>query len=91
MNWSGEERRQHQPITREDLTEVVGLALERHVHSDSHQFVETLMGKEKRRQELWEGIKRHVFGWGAVAVIAFLAASVWNELLDALHLLFKGK
>ena len=46
MNWSGEERRQHQPITREDLTEVVGLALERHVHSDSHQFVETLMGKE---------------------------------------------
>lgn len=91
MSWSGEERRAYPSITKIDLEEVIATAMERHLSSDSHQFVQTLMIKEQRKQELWEAIKKHVFGWAAVAVIGFIAVSLWNETIDILTSLLKGK
>lgn len=82
MSWDGQERRIIPvALTKEDLTEVIDLAMERHVHSDSHLFVQTLMEKEKRRQELWEKAKAHVLGWGLVAVLGYFIVQGWEHFV----------
>ena len=89
MSWDGQDRRlTPQQMTKEDLKNVMDSAMERHIHSDAHTFVEVLMEKEKRKQELWEAIKKHVYGWTAVAVVGFVAASVWHEVMDSLTKFF---
>jgi len=82
MTWDGQDRRQVvEAITKEDLKEVIDLAMERHVHSDSHAFVQILMAKEQRRQELWEKAKAHVLGWGAVTIIVFTFTVAWEHIV----------
>ena len=57
-------------------------AFDRHMLEDSHAFVKTLIVKEQRRQELWENTRKHVIGWGAVAVIMYLLSLTWDSLLS---------
>ncbi len=82
--------RRRQALTKDDLKEVVVEALEIHMLCDQHQFIKTLIEKEKRKQELWEKTKAHVFGWGCVAAIVFLANAFWHELISSLPFL-KGE
>ena len=85
MSWDGQERRERpEAITKEDLREVIALAMERHVSSDSHLFVQTLMAKEQRKQELWEKAKAHVIGWGLVALVVFVFTSTWEHIVNLL-------
>ena len=98
-----DEERRRVVVTKEDLEEVVAVALlrhaessrvstsgivndaiDRHMSSDSHAFVRTMIDKERRRQELWENTRKHVVGWGAVAVIMYLLSSTWDGLLSHL-------
>src|SRR3990167_8639341 len=69
-------------LTKEDIKEILSETMQMHMQSDQHKFVEMLMAKEKRNQELWEKIKAHVLGWGAVAVIVFFCNMFWTELLS---------
>ena len=83
--WSGEERRSERPnITKDDLKEIVDFAMERHLHSDSHAFVQTLMEKERRKQELWDKAKAHVLGWGLVAVLGYFIVQGWEHIVAIL-------
>lgn len=66
-----QERRQNF-LTKADVKELLDDAIGHHMTSDAHQFVQTWMQKEKRKQELWEKAKAHVIGWGAVSLIVFL-------------------
>ncbi len=66
-----EERRQNF-LTKEDVKELLDSAVEKHMISDQHQFVQTWMQKEQRKQELWEKAKAHVAGWGMVTLVVFL-------------------
>ncbi len=85
MTWDGIDRREIPvAITKEDLKEVVDLAMERHVHSDSHAFVQALMTKEQRKQELWEKAKAHVLGWGLVSLIVFVFTMTWEHVVNLL-------
>ena len=85
MSWDGQERREVPiALTKQDLTEVVDLAMERHVHSDSHIFVLSLIEKERRKQELWEKAKAHVIGWGLVAIVVFVFTSAWEHIVNLL-------
>ena len=85
MTWDGQERREVPiALTKQDLTEVVDLAMERHVHSDSHIFVLSLIEKERRKQELWEKAKAHVAGWGLVAILVFIVSSTWEHAVNLL-------
>lgn len=69
---SAPERRQNF-LTKEDVKSLLDDAVERHMTSDAHQFVQVWMQKEQRKQELWEKAKAHVAGWGLVTIIVFLA------------------
>ncbi len=66
-----EERRQNF-LTKADVKELLDAAVEKHMISDQHQFVQAWMQKEQRKQELWEKAKAHVAGWGMVSVVVFL-------------------
>ncbi len=66
-----QERRQN-VLTKEDVKNLLDDAVERHMTSDAHQFVQSWMQREQRKQELWEKAKAHVVGWGAVTLIVFL-------------------
>jgi len=79
-------------LTKEDVAEllleheekekqVMQNLFERHMLSDQHLFIQILMKKEERKQELWERTKAHVVGWGAVAVIIFFVNSFWHDLI----------
>lgn len=47
---------------------------ETRLHVEHHQFLETLILREKRKQERWEAIKVHVLGWAIIAAIG----SIWT-------------
>jgi|TARA_R110000803_G_scaffold21033_4_gene53421 hypothetical protein len=49
-------------------------------HCSQHAFINTLIKKEERKQELWLKIKVQVLGWGFIAVIGFIGTWVYNQL-----------
>jgi hypothetical protein len=68
-------------ITKEDIREIIDNAIERHSLSDDHQFIKTLIAREKRNQELFEKIKAHVIGWSFLVTVSFLAAVLWDDVM----------
>jgi len=95
-HYSGPDRRTDQTLTRSDLEYMFDKheaserqhltdAINQHLLSDQHLFVSTWMKKEQRKQELWEKTKAHVTGWGAVAVIIFVANLIWTDLVNLFH------
>ena len=69
---SGQVERRQNFLTKEDVKELLDAAVDKHMTSDAHQFVQAWMQKEQRKQELWEKAKAHVLGWGAVTIVVFL-------------------
>lgn len=48
--------------------------------SDHFAFVEAMMLKEQRKQEMWRAVKVHVLGWGIVALVGGLGTFVLTHL-----------
>lgn len=87
MSYEGEERRRAS-LTKEDVEEAVRNAFTEHKAGDEHVFLAGWMAKERRKQELWEKIKAHVGGWGAVAVLGYLLLSLGDSAKETLkHLI----
>lgn len=52
-------------------------------HENHHDFIETFMRKEERKQEIWEQVKIHLVKSGALATAIFLGWLVWNYVINA--------
>lgn len=72
----------HAETARMTVAAIVNEAIDRHMTGDAHAYVRTMIVKEQRRQELWESTRKHVMGWGAVAVIIYLLSSTWDGILS---------
>lgn len=46
------------------------------VHKQHHDFVQMLIDKEKRKQELHEKVKAQVAGWGIISVILAVVTGI---------------
>lgn len=80
--WDGVDRRSNTTLSKDDIKEAIDFAMERHLHSDSHQFIISLIEKEKRKTELWEKIKAGVGTWAAIGVVGFFIALVWQDMIS---------
>ena len=89
--WDGQERRDGPAqVTKQDIQDILDAAVERHMNSDAHQFVQTMMQREQRKTELWEKIKAQMIGWGLVTLLAFAANLLWQDIIHFIQGL-KGK
>ena len=53
-------------------------AVDLKTHNTHHAFVEELIMARKRRQERWEKIRAHVYGWSIVTLLGGFGATLWN-------------
>lgn len=81
-----EERRRVPSLTKADIEDAVKAAFIEHHTSADHVFLAGWMAREKRKQELWDGIKLHVGKWGSVAVIGYLFVVFGDGLRDTVKL-----
>jgi len=51
-------------------------------HSKHHEFVDTLIAKEKKRADSWDSIKMHVVKFGVLGFVTFIAISTWHYFND---------
>ncbi len=51
-------------------------------HKIHHDFVETLIVKERRKQERIESVKTQVAGWGTILAIGSFAAGIGKYIVD---------
>ena len=51
-------------------------------HKIHHDFVATMIEKEKRKTERIESVKTQVAGWGTILAIGSFAAGIGKYLLD---------
>jgi hypothetical protein len=84
-NTENKERRRNPSVTKQDVQDIFNETMEKHLLSDSHQFVQAMMLKEKRKQDLYEALKKHIFGWAAVCALTFLAISIWHGFIDGIR------
>ena len=90
-SWNGNERRHPipvaavsvvvAPLSKEDVKDAVNSAMERHLSSDSHAFVKTLIEKEARRQEMWSKVKTSILTWGVLALLGYMVVVFWQDFL----------
>jgi hypothetical protein len=75
---------------KEDLIEAFGKTLDsrraigEEIHRMHHDFVQTMLVKEKRKQELIENVKAQVAGWGTLATILAFITGIGMWLKDHL-------
>lgn len=69
FKWNGVERR----ATREA------------VHQEHHDFIKSLIEKEKRKQELWEKIQENVGSWAMIAILTFIVFASWESVVNFLR------
>lgn len=74
---------------RREIKDMISEALEKHAESDHHKFVEAMMIREQRKQEMWEKIKTQVLAWGAIGVAGFLVIALWHEFVAIMGDAFK--
>lgn len=63
-------------------TEVNAKSIEARLHVEHHQFLETLIMREKRKQERWEAIKVHVLGWAIIAAIGSIGTAAYKFWIE---------
>ena len=51
-------------------------------HKSHHAFIEEMIRKETRKQEMWEKIKAQVLGWGIVAIVGALGTFLIKHLME---------
>jgi len=82
MNWNGPERRSHTEL-KQIISEAIQEAMKSqeacypHEHKD---FVESLLLKEKRKQELWNEVKKKTIVWATISVLGYVAYLAWDGL-----------
>jgi hypothetical protein len=73
-------------MNEERLAELLDEALNRRArvdaesHSAHHAFIQTLIERENRKQQLWDAVLKQLVGWGVVAVVAYIGAWVVDQL-----------
>ena len=72
-------------MTPEDIAVAVGAELDKrhgeHIaHKEHHEFIEAMIEKERRKQEMWEKVKAHVLGWGIVAIVGGLGTVILKQI-----------
>jgi len=45
-------------------------------HEIHHDYIRTVIAKEERKAELWENVKKQVFGWGIIAMLGAIGIGV---------------
>lgn len=82
MTWDGNERRSH-----DELRLVISEAIKDAISSqeacyphDHKAFVESLLLKEQRKQELWNEVKRKTIVWATISVLGYVAYLAWDGL-----------
>ena len=69
---------------KEDLTKTIIGALQEQrdidgkVHKAHHDFIETQIIQVKRKQDMWDGIKKQVLGWGIVIALGGIGKAVYH-------------
>lgn len=58
-------------------------------HKTHHDYVENMVARAARRRDNWEKVKVNVLGWGAIAIIVFVAKVFGEWILN--HFPFNGK
>lgn len=72
------------PIERHDLKEVLCEILDEHygsnpeLHEEHHRFVQTLLEKERHREEIRTKVESSVYGWLLITILGGLGLIVWN-------------
>jgi len=72
-------------MTPDDVATAVGKELDRRrgqeiEHKEHHAFVQKMIEREERKQEMWEKIKAQVLGWGVIALVGGIGTAVYNYL-----------
>jgi len=60
-------------------------------HSTHHLWVGNRIERDKKREELWLKVRAHVYGWGAVTVLAGFFYSFGEWVRHLLMAMFKAK
>lgn len=63
--------------TRQNHALIERVMLE-HINSSSHRFVEKLIQREARRQEMWDKAKGNALSYGIITLIIFLGVAIWQ-------------
>lgn len=71
-------------LTKDEMKSAIKEALVEHLdpksHKEHHDFIEAMVQKEQRKQEMWQKVKTQVVGWGVIAVIGSIGAYVINHI-----------
>lgn len=77
------------------LREILADELERHesvsaaIHAEHHEFIKTMIAREKIKQERWEAIQKQVLGWGAIALISGIGAYMQANMREIVSAIFR--
>jgi hypothetical protein len=66
----------------EEPPKVDAKSIEARLHVEHHQFLETLILREKRKQERWEAIKIHVLGWAILGIIGSIGTAAYKFWIE---------
>jgi hypothetical protein len=71
---------------KEELAELFTKTIQMHLppetHREHHDFVQALIQKENRKQELWENVKAQVLGWGVIGSILLAIGAFGAQIKD---------
>jgi len=79
------------PLNKEEQEELVQIivgaiqsqdvgGVPREEHVVQHEFLQTQIIKMKEKHEMWAGIKKQVFVWSIIAVLAGIVKAVYEYL-----------
>lgn len=70
--------RDYQPIDTKALAEDIARALDERrtvdeaTHAEHHEYIRMCINRDRRRDDLIEGLKKHVLGWAVVGLLVGL-------------------
>ena len=66
---------------RELLTDVIEerMRLDSEIHHEHHEFIQSMISRERIKAERWEELNRQVIGWGVVLFISTIGGWVINH------------
>lgn len=71
-------------VHAEEDHELIKLAIEKHMNSEQHAYLNMLMEREARRQEIWERVKGNLLLWFLIAICGGVATAVWHWVKHAI-------
>lgn len=72
------------PLEKHELKEVLCEILDEHygsdpvLHEEHHRFVQSLIDKEKHKEDLRTKVESSVYGWLLITVLGGLGIIVWD-------------